>query len=29
MIFGEGVEVDPKKVKVVVEWIRPIGVFEI
>ena len=29
IIFEEGVAVDPKKVKAVVEWIRPINVFEI
>jgi hypothetical protein len=29
MIYGEGVAVDPKKVKVVVEWTRPTSVFEI
>ena len=28
VIFGEGVVVDPKTVKVVVEWTRPISVFE-
>jgi hypothetical protein len=29
VIYGEGVAVDPKKVKVVVEWTRPTSVFEI
>ena len=29
MIFGEGVVVDSEKVKAVVEWTRPISVFEI
>ena len=29
MISGEGVVVDPEKVKVVVEWTRPTSVFEI
>jgi hypothetical protein len=29
VIFGEGVAVDPEKVKAVVEWTRPISVFEI
>ena len=29
VIFGEGVAIDPKKVKVVVEWTRPTSVFEI
>jgi hypothetical protein len=29
MIFGERVAVDPKKVKVVVEWTKPTSLFEI
>jgi hypothetical protein len=29
MISGEGVAVDPEKVKDVVEWTRPTSVFEI
>jgi hypothetical protein len=29
VISGERVAVDPKKVKVVVEWTRPINVFEV
>jgi hypothetical protein len=29
VISGKGVAVDPKKMKVVVEWTRPISVFEI
>jgi hypothetical protein len=29
VIFGEGVAVDPEKVKAVVEWTRPTSVFEI
>jgi hypothetical protein len=29
MISGEGVAVDPEKVKAVVEWTRPTSVFEI
>jgi hypothetical protein len=29
MIFGEGVAVDPEKVKAIVEWTRPTNVFEI
>jgi hypothetical protein len=29
VIFGEGVAVDPEKVKVMVEWTRPTSVFEI
>jgi hypothetical protein len=29
VISGEGVAIDPEKVKVVVEWTRPISVFEI
>ena len=29
VISGEGVAIDPEKVKVVIEWIRPTSVFEI
>ena len=29
MIFGEGVVVDLEKVKAMVEWTRPISIFEI
>jgi hypothetical protein len=29
MVSREGIAVDPKKVKVVVEWTRPTSVFEV
>jgi hypothetical protein len=29
MIFGEGVVVDPEKVKAVMEWTRPTRMFEV